>query len=410
MRILFATMSLLAAVSCSTTAAAQIYVDGGASGANDGTSWTDAYYSLATAVASASAGDEILVWPSYYDEAIVVDVPDLTIRGYPWAHVRDLGGTLTGFTIFNSSGSGPGRPVVIENLHIVGFKQGIVVQDLSSLTLDSVHVEGADLGVQTCARLIARDSTFSDNDLAIETTDSHGLCARGNVSITGSTFVDNWTDILEDGDSRGRASNVLGNTFIGSNAAVVLQGRTGSSFVGGNRIYNTGSAIHHVGETGYRVVFNNVVDTADIGIVVAGIEAHVMHNTIIDVDRWGIYCSSTGFSGQPGAYGSAINNAIGNAGKYGFYGQPGCALTLTTNHLFGGALGDLSGTYIDGGGNVTGAPFTLRFDYRPATASEPICDAATPISAIYLTTDLWGTTRATPAEIGACEHVEGPPF
>ncbi len=60
---------------------AQVYVDGGATGAEDGTSWADAYTRIQQGIDAATPGATVLVAPGVYRENVQFDGHDITVRG-----------------------------------------------------------------------------------------------------------------------------------------------------------------------------------------------------------------------------------------------------------------------------------------------------------------------------------------
>src|SRR5262249_28276731 len=60
---------LCACATCGGAAAATVYVNANANGANDGSSWTNAFTNLQTAVAAAQSGDELWVAAATYRPA-----------------------------------------------------------------------------------------------------------------------------------------------------------------------------------------------------------------------------------------------------------------------------------------------------------------------------------------------------
>ncbi len=105
-----------------SASAGTIYVDKDATGNDDGTSWTDAYTSVSTALASASSGDEVWVAEGSYSNITLVDGVKM-YGGFDGTETsKSQGNPSTYMTAI--SGGGTTRAVVGTNLGTSTLVQG----------------------------------------------------------------------------------------------------------------------------------------------------------------------------------------------------------------------------------------------------------------------------------------------
>lgn len=225
---------------------AQIYVDGAASGANNGTSWTNAYTNLSPAIATAVAGNEIWVAAGTYTPAagasyvmkegikvyggFLSGMASLTSRN-PVANVTILDGNgnsilsfstitsatvLDGFTISGGTdGSVPGMPsavkgggitladaspvlsnlIIKENTAVYGG--GIVVSGTSSpaitnvLFLSNTAERGSGIYITGSGSPVLTSVIFQSNTVTSTQGGALHQSSATNVTITNAVFYSN---------------------------------------------------------------------------------------------------------------------------------------------------------------------------------------------------------------------------
>ena len=139
---------------------------------------------IGSALASAVAGDLVLVHPGSYVEDLVVDT-DVTIRG------AAVGVTIHGVNAPEAIAIDDAT-VTIESLAIDGSgAHGIEVDASSTLTVRDIELYGSTIGIRALGDLVIEDATIRDNDG--EAWDGAVHATGDTLEVRGSTFLRNST-------------------------------------------------------------------------------------------------------------------------------------------------------------------------------------------------------------------------
>ncbi|WP_176521636.1 T9SS type A sorting domain-containing protein [Longimonas halophila] len=299
--LLFAALTL---VGTSHTAHAQIYVDANATGADNGTSWADAYPNLQDALGAASSTDEIWIAEGTYypDQGTGVTLGDRNAY-------FEFDGTKDGLTIYGGFQSGDtfadrdpaANPTILsgdigtagdasDNSYHVVFLNGFFTPITTSTVLDGLTIRAGNA-----------------NGGGLENRGGGLLCeGRGNSggacspTLTNVTFADNRAAELGGGlyafGQNGDSSPVMTNVTFENNTAGKLGGGlysdgsggmsspsiTGSTFA--SNTANSGGAIYNDGGFGgtSSPTINNVLFEGNTAIEDAGVDgngAAIFNNT-----------------------------------------------------------------------------------------------------------------------------------
>ena len=236
------------------------------------------------AVANASEGDELLVWPSLYEESVTVDTR-LTITGLgPGVMVQGGMANNQSGPAFTISASG----TVLQGLSVGNSSGGIIVNAdgvvLTNLTISDI--EGIGINVATPAEgLQIRDVTVSNttsdgiatpfgaSDFVLERVDvsqaagdSLRLGGSGH-SITDSSFSD-WTNINE-GSQLELRNTAFGVLQLNNQTNALLENVTAdylNIFGGGDNLLQSGSIGNHI-ELKDNSIGNRALDTTFSNVI-----------------------------------------------------------------------------------------------------------------------------------------------
>ncbi len=180
-------MALFCLLATSTAAEKIIYVDDDAAGANDGSSWTDAFVYLQDALASASPS-----LPSRRRAYGVAESNEVEIRVAQGAYTPDQS------TVSDYASRGPGEPregvfTLRNRMSLRGGYAGVGTPDPNERNVEfyrtilSGDLNGDDVEVQQ-ARDLPSEPTRKENSLCIvRCPDSHGTPILDGFIITGAT-------------------------------------------------------------------------------------------------------------------------------------------------------------------------------------------------------------------------------
>lgn len=232
-------ISTLAPVTAHAATASTIYVDNASgSGCSDSGSGTEAvpFCTIQAGADAASAGDTVLVEPSYYSSAKALTISDSGTASAPIT-ISSVSPLQAGI-----SASAGGAPLVISGASYVdvsGFEvssagQGVLVENSSHVTVDSLQVESGSSGTTSAPAIevtgTSKDATISRNNLP-SAYSSAGIQVDSGSSgdVITTNFVGNFgAGIVVDG---GAGTDVTSNTLDDvCNQGIVLSGdSTGSS-------------------------------------------------------------------------------------------------------------------------------------------------------------------------------------
>ncbi len=390
---------LISYMLCASAEAAVIYVDSNATGANNGTSWTDAYTDLQAALAAAVLNDQIWVAAgTYYPGAVRVSTFQLkngvavyggfngteTSLGQrdPATNVTILSGDIgipgdpTDNCYHVVTGSGTGSTAILDGFTITGgyANGGLAIRRVGGGMVNFT-------GSPTLSNLIFTDNFATDTGGGMENA------SGSNPTLTNVTFSGNTAGSGGGMDNDGSDPTLTNVTFSGNTA-----------LLDGGGMYNTGSD-----STLTNVTFSG--NTAEGGFG-GGIFSNGGSPTLAYVTFSGNIAVSSG----GGIYNFGSNMTCNSCILWGDTGGEitGDATTVTYSIVQGGYPGTgnissdpLLGTLGNNGG------YTQTIPLLPGSAAINTIPVGTNGCGTTVTTDQRGVTRpeGIGCDMGAYEYV-----
>ncbi len=252
----------------STVWAGRIYVNGSASGANNGTSWTDAYTTLTTALANVTdGGDEIWVAQGTYTEGaqLMVNNSNLTIYG----------GFTNGMTELSQRDSAAFVATVDGNQAYRCFNIAAANVTLNGLTIQRGNIGGFGAGIYNAgAGLTVQSCIISNCITAPASGDNHaggGIYSAESMAVLNSILVNNKASSSGNGYGGGGIYFNSTGTLLVSNT--VFQSNLAKDENAGDPSYGAGGAIQ-MAQNGQFEAFNCIFDGNAVLHDEAGKEHH----------------------------------------------------------------------------------------------------------------------------------------
>ncbi len=362
---LAAALTLFVAAGTSTALAAVIYVDAGASGSNNGSSWANAYTSLQAGLAAASAPDEIWVADATYKPTAGSD------RTVSFA-LKNGVGVYGGFV-----GNETMRSQRDPEAHVATLSGDIGTAGVSND--NSYHVVTADATVTGTGVLDGFTITGGQADGGNPNDRGAGMWVNGgSPTLAQLTFTGNFALAQGGGLRVSNGSPILLNS--------VFQGNSVSFGGGGGGIYADGSGSVTAQSCVFRSNSISSSSTGGGGIQTSGASVILVNSLVAQNSPNGVQVSSannstivnstfTANSGYGAAFLTSSGNTIANSI---FWGNTTGQLCLAAPCTGSAAVTytDVQGGGIAGTGNIDADPLFLGppSDLRPGAFS-PVVDA-----------------------------------
>jgi hypothetical protein len=314
-----------------------------------------AYDSIQAAIDAAEPGDTLVAGPGTYNENIVVDVDNLTIKGNVGAATTTIAGsspavqvevdqfTLEGFTVSASDLAIYVLPIEDGDINITDC---VFANAMYAVLMDTVVDSQVDFSgnvMSTTWRGFYFQSAVSNANITVEDNTISNIQSEAGLffqkSITSSTvdvednsFIDCYNGVYAYGNVINTEMNIFGNNMDGGDYGVYTYAETDDGGISGTSVVtvedNTftnlsyyGVYIYYLEEGGEAIVKNNTMTDCDAGVYVDYVSYYypdkpgslsVESNDISDC-YYGVYVEEV-------VYGSAVikANNIHNA-CYGVY-------------------------------------------------------------------------------------------
>jgi len=339
-----------------------IYVDDSATGANNGSSWKDAFKYLQVGILTASSGDEIRVAQGIYkpNEGIIGGVPDERALTFQLKNGVTIKGGYAGF----GQPDPDNRNIEVHKTILSGDIRGndVDVSDPCLLPrepsrLDNIYHVVTGSGTDETAVLYGFTITGGH---AVE-SGGGGMCnINGSPTVKSCTFLKNSAYALESHSMGGAIYNEYGNPTLVECKFVMNAVDVGIHDHGsgnGGAIADTHSSPKIINCTFIR----NVAMGNDGGAVYHSGGSAELTNCTFESNTARIYgggvCNWSGDSKVTGCT-FVRNSSVGGGGLYNSYNTSsitGCTFTENVGSGFGG------GVHNDSGGTFSGCTFSSNF-------------------------------------------------